>query len=88
MARGVQNDLPDDVRGMPVQIQVAVLYERVGTLQAEVKSLRKALWSFVFSILGGAVLFLFSIASGWIGPKSHTAIAEVQGILEWFGVPL
>jgi hypothetical protein len=80
VSRREQDGLPEDVRGLPVQIQVAVLYERVGTLQSEVKSLRKALWSFVFSILGGAVLFLFSLASGWIGPKAHTAL-RLLGII-------
>lgn len=61
---------PREIRDLPVETQVAVLYERVGTLREEVRALRRALWAFVFSILGGAVIFMFSIASGWIGPHS------------------
>lgn len=67
--------MPQHLRDLPVETQVAVLYERVGNgndritaLGREVQGLRRALWSFVFSIIGGAILFLFSVASGWIGP--------------------
>jgi hypothetical protein len=74
MARGERDYLPDEVREMPLQTQVAVLYERVGTLKDEVRGLRRALWSFVFSILTGALLFLFSVASGWLG-KNPSAVA-------------
>lgn len=67
--------MPDDIRHLPLGIQVAVLYERVRNgnqridgLAKEVQALRRALWAFVFSIVSGALLFLFSIAAGWIGP--------------------
>lgn len=63
------------MRGQPIETQVAVLYERVKNLGDEVQGLRRALWSFVFSILGGAILFLLSVAQGWLGPHSGNASA-------------
>lgn len=68
-----QEPTREQMAGLPLEIQVAVLYERVGTLKDEVKALKRAVWSAVASIIGGAVLFLFSLASGWIGPKAPTA---------------
>lgn len=73
------NIVPDNIRGLPIETQVAVLYERVQNLGDEVQSLRRALWAFVFSILGGALLFLLSIAAGWLGPKHAVAMA-----IGWF----
>lgn len=64
------DSLPDSVRDLPLQSQVAVLYERVNNLASEVKSLKRALWAFVFSLLGGCILFLLSITAGWLGPKN------------------
>lgn len=67
--------LPDSIRNLPIETQVAVLYERVGNLGTEVKALKRALWSFVAAIISGSLLFLLSIASGWIGPGSHASAA-------------
>jgi hypothetical protein len=71
----MEAQMPEHLRDLPLEVQVAVLYERVGNgnaritaLSREVQGLRRALWSFVFSLIGGVVLFLFSVATGWIGP--------------------
>lgn len=85
MAR-VSNDFPEDFREQPLQVKVAVLAEQVKNLKEEVRGLRRALWSFVFSVLGGAVLFLLSIASGWIGPKATASIAVGREVAKWFGL--
>lgn len=59
--------MPEHVRELPVETQIAVLYERVGALSDEVHALKRALWTLVFTVLGGMILTLFSIAAGWIG---------------------
>lgn len=53
---------------------VPVLEERMSNfgkelheVRDEVKGMKRALWGLVFSILGGCLLFLLSVASGWIG---------------------
>lgn len=82
MNKGGNEPLPQHIRDLPIQVQVAVLYERVKNLDDEVAGLRRALWSFVFSLLGGALLFLLSIAAGWIGPRAHSALE----VARWLGV--
>ena len=67
--------VPPHIRGLPIETQVAVLYERVNNLGNEVKALKRALWAFVFSILGGALLFLLTVAAGWIGPRTGATAA-------------
>lgn len=57
-----RNDFPETVRGQPLVTQVAVLYERVASLSDEVRALKRALWAVVVSVVGGALLFLFSEA--------------------------
>lgn len=47
--------------------RVGVLEERVHTLSDEVRAMKRALWGLVFSVMGGMILFLFSIATGLIG---------------------
>jgi chromate transport protein ChrA len=53
-------------------VQLAVLYERVGSLSEDVEGMRRALWATVTAVVGGALLFLFSEAAGWIGPHGVT----------------
>jgi hypothetical protein len=47
--------------------RVSVLEERVHTLSDEVRAMKRALWGLVFSVMGGMILFFFSIATGLIG---------------------
>lgn len=75
--------LPEHVRDQPLQVQLAVLYERVKNLNEEVKSLRRTLWVFISAIVSGAVLFLVSVASGWVGPKASAA-AALHFAMRWF----
>jgi hypothetical protein len=77
--------VPEHIRGLPIEVQVAVLYERVNNLAGEVKSLKKALWAFVFSILGGALLFLLSVTAGWIGPQ-HGVSGAVHAAVRFLGL--
>ncbi len=66
--RRVSERMPQHLRDMPVEVQVAVLYERVGNLAEEVHSLKRALWALVFSVLTSMIVFLFvTVAAGWIG---------------------
>lgn len=74
-----QSAIPEHIRDLPQQVQLAVLYERVQNLGEEVKGLKRSLWAFVFSILGGALLFLLSVAVGWLGPHSGAA----HGAIDW-----
>jgi hypothetical protein len=80
-----QEAVPEHIRGLPQDVQIAVLYERVKNLGDEVKALKRALWSFVFSILGGALLFLLSLAAGWIGPN-HGVSGAVGAAWKWLGL--
>ncbi len=60
--------MPQFLRDQPLEVQVAVLYERVGNLAEEVHSLKRALWALVFSVLTSMIVFLFvTVAAGWIG---------------------
>jgi hypothetical protein len=54
----------------PLGERVASLETTVEILLAEVRSMKRALWGVVATVLGGMLLFLFSLASGWIGPGS------------------
>jgi hypothetical protein len=78
-------EFPTHVRDLPLDTKVAVLYERVQNLDEDVKSLRRTLWAFISALIAGAVLFLFSIASGWIG-NAHTTLPAGQiakGVYHW-----
>lgn len=50
--------LPENIRDLPLQIQVAVLYERVGTLTLEVKFMKRGFWALVLTILTTSVTAL------------------------------
>lgn len=52
----------------PLGERVASLETTVEILLAEVRSMKRALWGVVATVLGGMLLFLFSLATGWIGP--------------------
>jgi hypothetical protein len=71
MANG--ESYPDHVRHLSLDTKVEVLYERVKNLDEDVQSLRRTLWAFVGAIISGGILFLFSVASGWIGPHGASA---------------
>lgn len=83
MARNNYEPSLKDVINMPVETQVAVLYERVGTMRDEIRGLRRAIYSFVGTVGAGAVLFLFSLAAGWIGPHgaAHSAVKAIWGVI-------
>ncbi len=79
------SSFPDEVRHLPVQTQVAVLYERVKAqgdqltdLKTEVRALKRATYAFVSSLFVGMLLYLFSLSSGWIGNTRHAAEAVRQ----------
>ncbi len=44
-----------------VPSKVGVLEERVANLSDDVKSLKRAFYTFAFSVVGGAVIFAFSV---------------------------
>lgn len=77
--------LPDHIDGLSTEAQIAVLYERIKNLSDDVKSLRRVLWVFLSAIVSGAILFLFSVASGWIGrPTSPgSAVIFIRSIVGW-----
>lgn len=68
-----RESLPDNIRGEPIETQVAVLYERVGNLKDDVRGLKNIILGGIVSGLlavGGTAV---SVAAGWLGP--HTAVA-------------
>lgn len=74
---GVKRDvLPDNIRGEPLETQVAVLYERVRNLSEDVQGLKNIIVGGIVSgllAIGGTAV---SVAAGWLGP--HAA-----AILNW-----
>ncbi len=73
---------PKSVADEPINVQIAVLYERVGSLSDDVRSMKRAFWGTTASVVGGAILFLFAEASGWIGPhKAQAAAHFILGFL-------
>lgn len=83
MSNGSNDNLPEHVRGLPLEIQVAVLYERVGNLAAQVKRLIQWIATGVVTILGGIVIGLFSVAAGWVGPHAGPTHAAAQAVFGW-----
>lgn len=73
----VRDEFPDNVRDLPLPVQVAVLYERVKNLSEDVQSLRRTLWVFISAIISGAVLFLFSVANGWLSHKPGSGVGDI-----------
>jgi hypothetical protein len=41
--------------------------DRDEAIRDEVKYMKHALWGLVFTVIGGMMLFLFSVAAGWLG---------------------
>lgn len=79
---------PEDIRNLPTQTQLAVLYERVQNLTDDVTSLRRTLQVFIGAIVSGAVLFLFSVAQGWIGkqtppPATGSIVSSIAHFWGW-----
>lgn len=58
---------PREFERLPLEVKVAVLYERVDNMGEEVHAMKKALWGVVFSIVLAVLVFALSIASGVIG---------------------
>lgn len=67
--------LPEHVRGLPVEVQVAVLYERVGNLTEDVKGLKTIILGGIVTLLTGMLLGAVSIAAGWLGPHAGATVA-------------
>lgn len=51
----LRNGLPDDIRNLPLEIQVAVLYERVGYLANDVKTMKTGFWALVLALLTASI---------------------------------
>lgn len=58
--RQVRDDLTTDVR-------LALLEQRQTNLEERFDTLFKAIIGLIGTLLGGMLLFLFSVASGWLG---------------------
>ena len=58
---------PREFERLPLETQVAVLYERVANLGDDVHGMKRALWGMVFSIVLAVLVFALSVASGVIG---------------------
>jgi hypothetical protein len=54
---------------LPLEVKVAVLYERVDNMGSEVHAMKRALWGVVFSIVLAVLVFALSVASGVIGGR-------------------
>lgn len=50
-----------------VEAEQANLREDMKELREEVRYMKRALFGLIFTILGGMILFLVSIAAGWLG---------------------
>ena len=81
MANG--SEFPEHIKHLPLETKVEVLYERVRNLDEDVKSLRKTLWAFLSALIAGAILFLFSVASGWIGPRTGPIHSIATSVWRW-----
>lgn len=75
--------LPEHIRDLPLQTQVAVLYERVGNLAAKVDKLVQWIATGVVTIVVGVILGLFSVAAGWVGPHAGPTHAAAQALFGW-----
>jgi len=58
--RNIRDDLPVDVR-------LALLEEGVEDLRERFDTLFKAIVTLIGTLLGGMLLFLFSVSAGWLG---------------------
>jgi hypothetical protein len=54
---------------LPLEVKVAVLYERVDNMGSEVHAMKRALWGVVFSIVLAVLVFALSVTSGVIGGR-------------------
>jgi hypothetical protein len=52
---------------LPLEVRVALLEQAVAQLQERFDTLFKAIVGLIATLLSGMLLFLFSVASGWIG---------------------
>lgn len=64
----------DGIENRDINTQVALLIAEsrgqrnaLGEVKAEVRYMKHALWGLSFTLIGGVVMFLFSIAAGWVG---------------------
>jgi hypothetical protein len=73
--------LPEHVRGLPLETQVAVLYERVGNLGEDVKGLKTIILGSIATVLIAVAGAVISVASGWVGPHAaSTAARAIAGL--------
>jgi hypothetical protein len=61
--------LQSEVRGLQREMRDvrADLQADIKELKDEVRSMKRGFYGLIFSLLGGMLLFLLSVASGWIG---------------------
>lgn len=65
--------LPDHVRGLPLETQVAVLYERVRNVSDDVQGLKNLIKGAIATLLTGIILAAIGVAAGFLGPHSSAA---------------
>lgn len=56
-----RTEFPDQIKNLPQDVQVAVLYERVKNLADDVGALKRAFYTFAIGTVGSAVLFAFTV---------------------------
>lgn len=81
MGVDVKDSLPEHVRGLPPEVQIAVLYERVGNLAEDVKGLKNIIIGGIATLLTGIILGAISVAAGWLGPHAGAATAAIWRFL-------
>ena len=64
----------EGIEGQPVEIQVVRLIAAVREqskdqreTRDELRYMKHALWGLIFTVVGGMLLFLLSVAAGWLG---------------------
>ena len=62
------NGLPANIRDLPLEVQVAVLYERVGYLTLEVRFMKRGFWALVLTILTASISLLAYTLGHGAGP--------------------
>lgn len=83
------SDPLEGLEARPLDAQVGVLANEVrnqrnmlGEVKSELRYVKRALWSVVFTVIGGMLLFLASVAFNVVTPRSTAAAVEfVQGLL-------
>jgi amino acid transporter len=83
--------LSDPLEGLeqrPIESQVAVLANEMrnqrnalSDVKKELQYVKRALWGVVFTVIGGMLLFLFSVAFNIISPKSTAVLHYLAGLL-------